>query len=403
LIDFSVFSKRPYFLKSLTIGTALLLSACAAQPESRRPAKTGPAITPISFAQLPGWQEDNQRAALNTFLKSCNRIIRLAPNYKMPPFQIAGYAGHWQDACHAAVGAGENAASARQYFEAWFRPYAITNGGAANGLFTGYFEPELNGSLRRSTRFTVPLYQKPPDLVSADLGRFDGELQGRSISGRLSGNRLVPYAGRGEIEKGALAGKQLELLWVEDPIEAFFLHIQGSGRVVLESGDVIRVGFDGKNGRPYHAIGHDLVAMGAIPEEQMSLQAIRRWLQANPAQAQAVMNRNASYVFFRRIIGPGPVGAEGVPLTPGRSLAIDRKHLPLSAPLWLDTVHPLSPASPLRRLVVAQDTGGAITGPVRGDLFWGAGAQAREAAGHMKSPGRLYILLPKVIQPRPLG
>ena len=192
-----------------------------------------------------------------------------------------------------------------------------------------------------------------------------------------------------------LSGKGLELVWVDDPVDAFFLQIQGSGLIRLPSGKILRVGYAGKNGQPYFAIGRDLVARGALTTENVSLQTIRAWLAANPAEAQAVMNKNQSYVFFRAITGAGPIGAQGVPLTAGHSLAVDRRYIPLGAPLWLDTADPLVPGAPLRRLVIAQDTGGAIKGVVRGDFFWGSGDRARNGAGKMKEPGRFYILLPR--------
>jgi len=296
---------------------------------------------------------------------------------------------------------GENAApaSARRFFEDWFTAYRVSDAGNPNGLFTGYYEPLLNGSLQRTARYSVPLYRKPGDLVSVNLGDFSQDLKGKQITGRLSGNRLVPYAERAAIERGALQGKNLELLWVDDPVDAFFLQIQGSGQVRLPDGRIVRVGYAGKNGQPYFAIGRDLVARGILTRENVSLQTIRAWLEANPGEAQALMNKNRSYVFFRSVQGAGPIGAQGVPLTPDHSMAVDRRFIPLGAPLWLDTTDPLMPGVPLRRLVIAQDTGGAIKGVVRGDLFWGAGDRAREGAGKMKQPGRYYILLPRAATP----
>ena len=223
----------------------------------------------------------------------------------------------------------------------------------------------------------------------------------------MAGSRTAsscPYADRAAIDAGALAGRELELLWVDDPVDRFFLEIQGSGQVRLPDGETVRVGYADQNGRPYRAIGKDLIESGAIPREQMSMQAIRAWLEANPKQAPAMMAKNPSYVFFTELTelaaASGPLGAQGVPLTPGRSLAVDRKFLPLGAPIWVDTVAPEPRGrAPVARLLVAQDTGGAIRGPVRGDVFWGAGPQAEHLAGHMKSPGRLFILLPRELSP----
>jgi membrane-bound lytic murein transglycosylase A len=241
----------------------------------------------------------------------------------------------------------------------------------------------------------VPLYGLPGDLVQIDLGQFAPDLKGRSIAGRVENGRLRPYPDRAAIEAGHLNGKGLEILWVDDAADAFFLQVQGSGRVALAEGGVARLGFAGHNGLGYVAIGRLLIDAGKIPREAMSMQAIRAWLAANPAEAATLMRRNPRYVFFREIAGDGPLGAGGVALTPGRSLAVDRKFVPLGAPVWLDTVEPGAEAKPLRRLVVAQDVGGAIQGPVRGDLFLGSGEAALEQAGRMRSPGGYYLLLPK--------
>jgi membrane-bound lytic murein transglycosylase A len=209
---------------------------------------------------------------------------------------------------------------------------------------------------------------------------------------------VVPYYSRSDIEAGRAPAGGRELLYAEDAVELFFLHIQGSGRVLLEDGRAVRVGFAGKNGRPYYAIGRELIRRGALDEEHMSMQTIRAWLADHPDEAAAVIAMNPSYVFFRELDGPGPIGAQNIVLTPGRSLAVDPAFIALGVPLWLETEEPLSGAS-LRRLVVAQDTGGAIKGPVRGDLFWGTGAAAGERAGAMKAEGRYYLLIPKPDSP----
>jgi len=214
----------------------------------------------------------------------------------------------------------------------------------------------------------------------------------------VSGN-LKPYEDRKAIVEGALDPRNLEIVWVDDPVDAFFLQIQGSGRVTLEDGRVMRLGYAGQNGHPYVAIGRELIARGALTRETVSMQSIRAWLAANPAEAAALMNANPSYVFFRELPGDGPVGAQGAALTPLRSLAVDRRFVPLGTPVWLDAEHPDPGTARLRRLVVAQDVGGAIRGPVRGDLFWGHGDAAADLAGRMKSPGRYYLLLPKGLIP----
>ncbi len=232
-----------------------------------------------------------------------------------------------------------------------------------------------------------------------DLGDFRENLRGERIAGRVVDGRLKPMEDRAAISSGALRGRNLELVWVDDPVDAFFLHIQGSGRVVMDDGSVKRVGFDGQNGHPYVAVGRELIARGAMAREQVSMQSIRAWLKANPGEAQALMNANPSYVFFRPLGGEGPEGAQGVVLTPGRSLAVDRNFVPYGVPVWLDAEDPLDPAARVSRLMVAQDTGGAIRGPVRGDVFWGHGADAEERAGRMRSRGTYWLLLPRTVAP----
>jgi membrane-bound lytic murein transglycosylase A len=280
----------------------------------------------------------------------------------------------------------------------------VTDRDRPDGLFTGYYEPLLRGSRRYGGAYTVPLYRAPDDLVLIDLGLFKPDLAGREIAGRIDGRQFVPYFGRAEIDAGALEGRGLELVWVDDAIDTFFLQIQGSGQVELDDGARIRVGYDGQNGHQYRAIGRDLVAQGALTLEEVSLQSIRDWLIAHPAEAREIMARNASYVFFRERpeldAADGPIGAQGVPLTAGRSLAVDRRYIPLGTPIWLESTAPWPEGEgPLRRLVIAQDTGGAIKGPVRGDVFWGTGPRAEAIAGHMKSQGRYVVLLPKAAAP----
>lgn len=388
---------------TLALGAAAL--ACA--PRVRPPAEEARlALEPAAFVDLPGWSEDPMAPALDAFRRSCARMAALPAAAPLGGTGFAGTAGDWRAACAAAqrVPAGNDAA-VRSYFETWFRPLAArADGGEGDGLFTGYYEPLLDGSRTKSERYRVPLYGRPPDLVSVDLGTFREDLKGRRLAGRVEDGKLVPYADREAIEQGALAGRDLELVWVDDPVDAFFLQIQGSGRVRLAEGGEMRVGYAGENGHSYFAIGRELVRRGALTKEEVSMQSIRRWLEENPEEAPAVLATNASYVFFQEIEGEGPLGAEGIPITPGRSLAVDRKHWPLGVPLWLDAEAPAAQAGvrdrPLRRLVIAQDTGGAIRGPIRGDVFWGAGDEAAEIAGRMKHPGRLWVLVPREVAER---
>jgi membrane-bound lytic murein transglycosylase A len=361
------------------------------------PAEDRLVLEAARFTDLPGWRDDALAEALPAFLKSCARIGLLPENETLG---LAGTAGDWRPVCAAAarVPAGDSTA-ARAFFEAQLRPMAVTNGGEPTGLFTGYYEALLQGSRTRHGRYTVPLYVRPPELVMVDLGRFREELAGQRIAGRVEEGHLVPYPERREIAAGALSGRELELVWVNSTVDAFFLEIQGSGRVRLDDGSEMRLGYAAQNGHPYFAIGRDLVERGALTKAEVSMQSIRKWLEEHPAEAPEVMARNRSYVFFQELEGDGPLGAQGVALTPGRSLAVDRKFLPLGVPVWLSGSAPAAregaPERPLNRLLVAQDTGGAIRGPVRGDVFWGHGPEAAEVAGRMKHDGRLWVLLPK--------
>ena len=375
------------------------LAACTpAEPPPPPAAKL--TLTRTSFDRLPGWREDTHSAVLPALGRSCALLRDLPAERPLGAGGTGGTVGHWRAICAAlARVAGGDDAAARRFFEAWFVPYLAADNGDAEGLFTGYYEAQLRGAWRAGGRYRVAIYTRPPDLITADLGRFRPEWRGQSVAGRVIDGRLVPFQTRAEIDGGALAGRGLELLWVDSPVDAFFLHVQGSGRVVMADGEVVRLGYAGRNGHAYVAIGRDLVAQGAIPAEALTMQTIRAWLQANPGAGADLMARNPSYIFFRAVDGDGPIGAQGAVLTPGRSLAVDRRFVPLSVPVWLDTTDPLDPAAPLRRLVIAQDTGSAIEGPVRGDLFWGHGAAAAARAGRMKERGRYYLLLPKAASP----
>ena len=383
---------------------ALLLAGCAVVPP-HPPAVSPPAAPPAQtvaphltlsragFDDLPGWAADDPALAVPALLRSCRA---LAAGFASG---IAGSAADWQPLCAtaAALPAGDSVA-ARRFFEAGFTPWRAGNGGERDGLFTGYYEIALKGSRHPSARYSVPLYHRPADLISVDLGQFRQALKGQRIAGRLQGNRLVPYDDRAAIEAGSLDRRGLAFLWVDDPVDAFFLAVQGSGRVTLPTGAVIRVGYDGSNGRPYVSIGHVLAQTG-VPVDQISLAYLRQWIKAHPADGRALMDRNPSYVFFREMTGDGPLGSEGVALTPGRSLAVDPAFIPYGVPIWLDTTDPVNAGGRLQRLLVAQDTGGAIKGPVRGDIFFGFGPDAERHAGEMKGRGTWWLLLPKSVEP----
>lgn len=385
---------------SVIIAVILLAAAVAGCTGALRPAKL--TLTPVSYAALPGWSGDSHFEAVPALKRSCGALAGKPDAAPLGPRGMAGRAADWRAPCAALerLPAGDDGA-ARAFFERWFSPFRAANRGDAEGMFTGYFEPELNGSRRRGGRYNVPLYLRPPDLVSVDLGRFRRDYRGQRIVGRVVDGALVPLPTRGDIDSGAIAGKGLELVWVDDPVDAFFLHIQGSGRVVMDDGSVMRLGYDATNGHRYTAIGGALIRRGAIAREDMSMQAIRAWLDANPGEAKELMASNRSYVFFRQRDGASPFGAQGVPLTAGRSLAIDRRFVAYGLPVWLDTTDPLDPERTLRRLMIAQDTGGAIRGPVRGDFYWGSGADAAARAGRMRQKGQYFLLLPRAITAAP--
>jgi membrane-bound lytic murein transglycosylase A len=312
----------------------------------------------------------------------------------------------WRAACDAArrLPATDDAATLT-WLQDHFTPYRVAfPDGRDRGLVTGYYEPVIAGSRTRSAAYTVPILAPPDDLLVVDLGALHPELADRRVRGRLDGRRVVPYWSRAEIEAGKapLAGKALA--FVADPVDAFFLQIQGSGRIALPDGAVMRVGYADQNGHPYTPVARVLIERGEMTREEASMQAIRAWARANPGRVAALLDANASYVFFRELPKPapgtpeaaidGPLGALGVPLLPRRTIAVDPRAIPLGAPVWLATREPSGP-DPLERLVVAQDTGGAIRGAVRADFFFGHGDDAADRAGRMKEEGRLWLLWPK--------
>ncbi len=367
--------------------------------------ETGVALHSASFSELDGWPTAAQADALAAFRKSCDALLALPEGASVGHGPAAGRAADWHDACRAAGKTGEmDDRAARAFFERHFRPFALLADGRAEGLFTGYYTPEIAAARQRGNGYDVPVLGRPADLVSVDLGAFRDDLAGRHLAGRVEDGRLVPYASRSEIEAGA-PGSAPVLLWARDPVALFFLQIQGSGRARLPDGGVLRLAYAGRNGHPYTALGRLMVEEGILTRDAVSAPAIARWLRANPTDGAELMRRNAAYVFFRIEAqdDEGPRGAQGVALTAGRSLAVDTAHVPLGAPVWLSTLQP-DPATdpgkarqPLRRLMVAQDRGSAIRGAVRGDVFFGAGEAAALRAGHMAEPGRMWILLPAAL------
>ncbi|MDG4718617.1 MULTISPECIES: murein transglycosylase A [Thalassospira] len=366
-------------------------------------------LRPASFATLDGWQSDDMRPAIRAFARSCKAMLRRDDGKPVGPDPRMGTIGDWRKVCEMAVSIDIDAMrkeDARAFFESDFKPYLSGNDNKAEGLFTGYYEPELRGSLTREGAYQTAIYLKPDDMVSVDLGDFSDEFKGKKLVGRLTGSSLKPYYDRAEIEKGALSGRDLEMVWVDDAVDAFFLQIQGSGRVVLPDSSVLRIGYAATNGHPYFAIGRELIDRGALTRETVSLQTIRKWLHDNPDQADDVMNTNASFVFFRPLKSDptdptaGPLGSQGVALETGRSLAVDRRFHAMGVPVWIETRDPMNEDRSFNRLMVAQDTGGAIRGPVRGDIFFGPGEDAALFAGHMNRKGQKFVLLPATIDPQ---
>lgn len=306
----------------------------------------------LDFASLDGWAEDDHKAALDSFLATCDLLTD----------------ADWQPICEVGAKAQGSDAAARAFFELLFKPVIV---GQPPALFTGYYEPELDGSPSRTPRFAYPIYRRPPELQ-------DGQV----------------YMSRAQIEGGALRGRGLELAWLEDPVEVYFLQIQGSGRIRMPDGHIMRVGYAGRNGFAYRSVGQEMIRRGSYTADQVSAQAIKAYVRSNPGAGADLLNINPSYIFFRKLgdlpAGKGPIGAMGRSITPMRSVAIDPAYTPLGVPVWIEK----DGYDPLRSLMVAQDTGGAIKGPQRADIFYGSGDGAGNAAGTVKDGGRMVLLLP---------
>ena len=360
-------------------------------------------LIPASFTELPGWGQDDLAAVLPAWQRSCERLLRLSPETPLGPAGLAGAARDWREICTAVLDAPAEESGLRSFIEDRLRPFQVSGNGQVEGLFTGYYEPIFSGARAQSKGFPVPLHAVPPDLVEVALGDFDPTLLGRKFIGQVVNGKLRPYYRRGDIQNGAIDGKNAELLWMADPLEAFILHIQGSGLIELPGGDLLRVGFANHNGFDYVSVGKWLIAEGELPPHQADFEDIRDWMNRNPDRAADVLAINDRYIFFREIEGEGPIGAAGEVLTPGRSLAVDTSLLPLGVPIWLDAEHPDPSSGRLRRLMVAQDSGNAIRGAVRGDFYWGTGDAALAFAGRMMSKGQYFILIPRSLDPTRLA
>ncbi|MDH5353859.1 MAG: MltA domain-containing protein [Gammaproteobacteria bacterium] len=353
----------------------LVLSACATRP---------PGIgNPVEWSKLQNWTSDNQSEMWQGFLKSCRKLSH----------------EQWQEVCHLANNRQDlNDIEVREFFESHFEVRPVyAEDGESQGLITGYYEPLLKGSWQRSEVFRYPLYGVPKDLLIVDLGEIYPELKSMRLRGKLDGNRVVPYYDRAQLNDNEDLLQGTEILWVDSLVDVFFLHIQGSGRVQLTDGSTAAVGYAEQNGHPYQSIGKVLIEMGELERDQVTLFTIKDWLKSNPNRLNEVLSRNPSYIFFELRDGQadGPLGSLNVALTPRRSIAVDRSVIPLGAPVWLQTTLPDEQQSPLNTLMLAQDTGGAIKGHVRADVFWGRGDEAEKLAGLMKQQGKLFVLLPR--------
>jgi membrane-bound lytic murein transglycosylase A len=385
-MTFTLLSMRRASVPSIL--AAFLLQGCVTPPQQPpEPTKVSVRYESARWSQLPGWQADQAQEAWGAFVQSCStktlHTALLAACAAASPMTVF------------------SPKQVRTFFETHFAPYRIVRVesprvSSDTGLITGYYEPLLRGSRNASTIFSTALYAPPDDMLTIELGDAFPELRGKRIRGRLQGKKVLPYLDRAALQNHPLL-KGKELVWVDNAVDAFFLEVQGSGRVQLEDGSTIRLAYADQNGQPYRSIGRYLVDRGELTLEETSAPAIRNWLDQNPARMHDVLNSNPSVVFFReeRIDDPsiGPKGSLGVALTAGRSVAVDAAFIPLGAPLFLATTMPMTGA-PLQRLVMAQDTGGAIRGPVRADLFWGFGATAGASAGLMKQQGQMWLLWP---------
>jgi membrane-bound lytic murein transglycosylase A len=343
-------------------------------------------LKPVKWEDVDGILNDDHSQVWPAWLQSCSTLINKS---------------QWQAACSVAKLLDKpNKEAIQFYFKQYFNIFNASNqDGTDTGMITGYYQPLLKGSLTKSSQYPFPIYRQPADMITVELADLYPELKNKRIRGKLAGNKLLPYYSRAEIDASPspLAGS--ELVWINDIIDVFFLQVQGSGLVRFENGDSMHVGYADQNGQAYNSIGRVLVESGELTLDQASMQGIKNWAKNNPTKLRDLLNANPSYVFFRELPSglSGPLGALGVPLTAERSVAIDPKYIPLGAPLVLSTTEPNS-TKPLNRMVVAQDTGGAIKGGVRADFFWGAGDAAGKQAGSMKQTGKVWVLLPKEFQ-----
>ena len=357
--------------------TACPCPACPAPELPKPPAKP---LQPASWDDLPGWRDADLARTFAAFRDSCTVLARQAV---------------WAVPCSATREA--DPANLRAWFEAQFQPWQLVNpDGGREGLVTGYYEPILNGSRERRKPYVVPVFGPPDDLITVELSSLYPELKSMRLRGRLEGRKLIPYFSRNEWAGQEAQRKESPLLWVDDAIDFFFMQIQGSGQIRFADGSRTRLAYADQNGHPYRSIGKWLIDQGELKAEQASMAGIKAWARTHPQRQQEMLNANPSLVFFRetKVEGSGPPGAMNLPLTPEVSIAVDPRFTTLGTPVWLATTQPLS-NEPLRRLMLAQDTGGAIRGPVRADFFWGSGPDAGDKAGRMRQTGQMWALMPR--------
>jgi membrane-bound lytic murein transglycosylase A len=389
-------------LQSLAvIGLCLVGIASAASAQSAALKIPNSQLEPLAWADLGGWPEDDHVAAFKTFMDSCRAILpRTSPGRDAGPMFSA-----LQQICRSARSfVASDTEKARGFFEVNFRPVRITTLGEAAGFLTGYYEPIVEGSRTWSEEFQVPVYRKPSNLIPGGRRRItDGFPNKGSVGRKFGRKKIVPYYDRAEIEEGVLTGRNLEICWLKNPIDLLFIQIQGSARIRLPDGEMVRINYAAHNGYPYTPVGRPLIEMGAIPREEMSMDRIRKWMEENTDVAREVRWKNRSYVFFREAqlsAVEEPKGAQGVSLTPGRSIAVDRALHIYGTPFYIEAELPIDSAQPttrFRRLMVGQDTGSAIVGPARADVYFGAGQEAGTVAGRIRHPGRFAMLVPRAL------
>ena len=352
-----------------------------------------------TFNQLPGWTTAPVKQSLTAFQSSCKTFLKQNPSHSAGSQHLAFQVSDWQGACKAAMTIRPNSnTAAKTFFETWFAPVEFYKKKPVRGLFTGYFMPELRGNITKTNDYKTPIYGLPSNRITANLGLFNPTLKNKRITGRVQEQRLLPFYTREQISRGALRGKAKVLFWVNSPIDRLFLEIEGSGAVKLDDGKTIYIGYAGENGRPYQSIASILIKQGVLTHDNASSAHIKKYLNAHPSKIDSILNQNQSFVFFRKLPTNAAIGAQGVPLTPGYTLAVDREWIPYGTPVWLNTTklnEKDKTKQPFNRLMVAQDTGGAIKGIVRGDVFWGDGKKAAVIASHMQEEGRYWLLLPR--------